>query len=261
MIHVAGTNGKTSVARIIEALLRAMGLRTGLMTSPALRDLTERMELDGEPISSGAFRGDLSADRAVPRDRGHRVRGRRWSADDHVRGGHGAWLRMFRRRPRLTWQWSRRAWGRWDATNVNEAEVAVITPIGMDHTDYLGDTLGKIAAEKAGIIKTGSTAVLAQQPPEVLAVLMQAADDASATVVLPEVDYELLARGLSVGGQVVTIRVADHVYEEVFCPCTAAIRPTTRRWRWLRSSRCWAACPSPRSWPRPWAVHSPAGSR
>jgi dihydrofolate synthase/folylpolyglutamate synthase len=106
--------------------------------------------------------------------------------------------------------------GRWDATNVNQAQVAVVTPIGMDHTDYLGDTLARIAAEKAGIIKCGATVVLAEQEPEALAVLMQAADDAGARVLLPGVDYEVRSRGLSVGGQVATIRIADHVYEEVF---------------------------------------------
>src|SRR5690606_713622 len=80
--------------------------------------------------------------------------------------------------------------GRWDATNVDAADVCVITPIGMDHTDYLGDTLAQIAAEKAGIIKPGSQVVLAAQQPEALAVLMQVADDAGATVLLPGVDYE-----------------------------------------------------------------------
>lgn len=216
VIHVAGTNGKTSVARIIEALLRAMGLRTGLMTSPALRDLTERMELDGEPISSERFVETY-----------RQIEPYLEIVDTESVAEGGPLMTMFEVVTALGYACFADApvdvavvetgmGGRWDATNVNEAEVAVIAPIGMDHTDYLGDTLGKIAAEKAGIIKTGSTAVLAQQPPEVLAVLMQAADDASATVVLPEVDYELLARGLSVGGQVVTIRVADHVYEEVF---------------------------------------------
>ncbi|MCB0900318.1 MAG: dihydrofolate synthase, partial [Actinobacteria bacterium] len=106
--------------------------------------------------------------------------------------------------------------GRWDATNVNTADVAVITPIGMDHNDYLGETLAEIAAEKAGIIKPGARVVLAHQQPEALAVLIQAADDAGATVLLPGTDYEVISRGLAVGGQVVTMRVADHVYEEVF---------------------------------------------
>jgi dihydrofolate synthase/folylpolyglutamate synthase len=216
VIHVAGTNGKTSVARIIESLLRAMDLRTGLMTSPALRDLTERLELDGEPISSERFVETY-----------RQIEPYLEMVDTESVAEGGPLMTMFEVVTGLGYACFADApvdvavvetgmGGRWDATNVNQAQVAVITPIGMDHTDYLGDTMAKIAAEKAGIIKAGSTVVLAQQPPEVLAVLMQAADDAGATVLLPGVDFELVARGLAVGGQAVTIRVADHVYEEVF---------------------------------------------
>lgn len=216
VIHVAGTNGKTSVCRIIETILRTSGLRTGLMTSPALRDLTERLAVDGEPLSADRFVEiyrqlepyvDMVDERSVARG------GPPMTMFEVVTAmGYAA----FADAPVDVSVVEAGMGGRWDATNVNQAQVSVITPIGMDHMDYLGDTLAQIAGEKAGIIKPGSTVVLAAQQPEALAVLMQAADDAGAHVLLPGVDYELVARGLAVGGQAVTIRVADRVFEEMF---------------------------------------------
>ena len=216
VIHVAGTNGKTSVARIIETLLRTMGLRTGLMTSPALRDLTERIEIDGEPVSTQRF---VDVYRQVEPyvemvDSASVSEGGPPMTMFEVITGLG--YALFADSPVDVAVVEAGMGGRWDATNVNAADVAVITPIGMDHTDYLGETLAEIAAEKAGIIKPGARVVLAHQQPEALAVLIQAADDAGATVLLPGTDYEVISRGLAVGGQVVTMRVADHVYEEVF---------------------------------------------
>jgi len=216
VIHVAGTNGKTSVARIIETLLRTMGLRTGLMTSPALRDLTERIEIDGEPVSTQRF---VDVYRQVEPylemvDTASVSEGGPPMTMFEVITGLG--YALFADSPVDVAVVEAGMGGRWDATNVNTADVAVITPIGMDHNDYLGETLAEIAAEKAGIIKPGARVVLAHQQPEALAVLIQAADDAGATVLLPGTDYEVISRGLAVGGQVVTMRVADHVYEEVF---------------------------------------------
>jgi dihydrofolate synthase/folylpolyglutamate synthase len=216
VIHVAGTNGKTSVCRIIEAVLRTSGLRTGLMTSPALRDLTERLAVDGEPVSTERFVEiyrqlepyvDMVDERSVA-DGGPPMT----MFEVVTAMGYAA----FADAPVDVAVVEAGMGGRWDATNVNQAHVAVITPIGLDHMDYLGDTLPQIAGEKAGIIKPGATVVLAAQQPEALAVLVQAADDAGAPVMLPGVDYELIARGLAVGGQAVTIRVADRVFEEMF---------------------------------------------
>ena len=216
VIHVAGTNGKTSVCRIIEQILRTSGLRTGLMTSPALRDLTERLQVDGEPLPTDQFVDiyrqvepylDMVDERSVA------AGGPPMTMFEVITGmGYAA----FADAPVDVAVVETGMGGRWDATNVNRADVAVITPIGMDHMDYLGDTLALIAGEKAGIIKPGATVVLAEQDPVALAVLMQAADDAQARVLLPGVDYELISRGLAVGGQSVTIRVADRVFEEMF---------------------------------------------
>jgi dihydrofolate synthase/folylpolyglutamate synthase len=216
VVHVAGTNGKTSVCRIIESLLRASGLRTGLMTSPALRDLTERLEVDGETVSTERF---------VETYRQIEPFLDMVDAESLAAGGPpmtmfevitGLGYACFADAPVDVAVVETGIGGRWDATNVSQAQVAVITPIGYDHMDYLGESLIEIAGEKAGIIKPGATVVLAQQEPQALSVLMQAADDAGAHVLLPGADYELLARGLAVGGQAVTIRVADRVFEEVF---------------------------------------------
>jgi dihydrofolate synthase/folylpolyglutamate synthase len=193
-----------------------MDLRTGLMTSPALRDLTERLEVDGAPVSGERF---VEVYRQIEPFLD--------IVDAESVAAGGPPLTMFEVVTVLGYALFADApvdvavveagmGGRWDATNVNSAEVAVITPVGMDHTDYLGTTLAEIAGEKAGIIKPGATVVLAEQEPEALVVLMEVADGAADAVLLPGVDYELVSRGLAVGGQVVTIRVEDHVYEEVF---------------------------------------------
>lgn len=216
VIHIAGTNGKTSVARIVEALLRIMDLRTGLMTSPALRDLTERLEVDGAPISTQRF---VATYRDIEPyldlvDTESLAQGGPPMTFFEVLTGMG--YAAFADAPVDVAVVETGMGGRWDATNVDAAQVAVITPIAMDHTEYLGDTLQAIAGEKAGIIKPGTTAVIAEQEPEALAVLLAAADVAQAKVLLPGTDFELISQGLAVGGQVVTIRVADHVYEEVF---------------------------------------------
>lgn len=215
-VHVAGTNGKTSVCRIVETVLRTSGLRTGMMTSPALRDLTERIEIDGEPISTERF---VEVYRQIEPY---------LDLVDAQSVAHGGPpMTMFEVVTALGYAAFADApvdvaiietgmGGRWDATNVNQAQVAVITPIGMDHTDYLGDTLAEIAGEKAGIVKPGATAVLAAQPPEVLAVLMEAVDEAGAHVMLPGGDFEVLSRGLAVGGQVVSLRVGDRQFDEMF---------------------------------------------
>jgi len=215
-IHVAGTNGKTSVCRIVETVLRTSGLRTGLMTSPALRDLTERIEIDGEPIDAQRFV-------EVYRDIEPYID----MVDAESVAAGGPAMTMFEVVTALGYAAFADApvdvaiietgmGGRWDATNVNQAQVAVITPIGLDHTDYLGDTLAEIAGEKSGIIKPGATVVIAPQEPEALTVLMAAVDEAGAHAMLPGVDYEVLARGLAVGGQAVTLRVGDRKFEEMF---------------------------------------------
>lgn len=216
VIHIAGTNGKTSVARIVESLLRAFGVRTGMTTSPALRDLTERIALDGDPISARRF---VETHREVAPYVA--------LVDEESLASGGPPMTMFEVLTGMAFACFADApagvavveagmGGRWDATNVCRSTVGVITPIALDHTDYLGSTLSAIAGEKAGIIGDGGLVVLAEQDPAALAVLMDVADERGARVRLPGLDYEVLSRGLAVGGQVMSLRVADEVFEEVF---------------------------------------------
>ena len=164
VIHVTGTNGKTSTARMIESLLRAQGLRTGLLTSPHLIDARERICLDGVPVDTERFLRtwrDIEPYVAL--------------VDANSMADDGVPLSFFEATTALAFVAFADApvdvavievgmGGTWDATNVANGAVAVITPIDLDHADYLGDTIALIAAEKAGIIKEESFAVLAAQP-------------------------------------------------------------------------------------------------
>src|SRR4051812_7404461 len=172
-IHLTGTNGKTSTARMIDELLRAFGLRSGRYTSPHLSRVTERIVLDGEPVSDRTFvegYRELEPYLKVIDDRFETP------------------LSFFEIVTALAYSVFADApidvavvevglGGTWDNTNVIDAEVAVVTPIGLDHVQYLGDTVAKIAAEKAGIIKPGAVAVLAAQPTEAAAELLRRAGE------------------------------------------------------------------------------------
>ena len=163
VITIAGTNGKSSTARMVDSLLRSFGLRTGLYTSPHLVDPRERMCLEGEPIEAGrlldAWR-DIAPYVAI--------------VDQNSTADGGTTLSYFEVMTALAYAAFADApvdvavievgmGGSWDATNVADAAVAVITPIGLDHTEYLGETLTEIAEEKAGVIKAGATVVVGQQ--------------------------------------------------------------------------------------------------
>ncbi|MCI0686504.1 MAG: bifunctional folylpolyglutamate synthase/dihydrofolate synthase [Sporichthyaceae bacterium] len=214
VIHVTGTNGKTSTARMVESLLRAFGLRTGLFTSPHVDSMTERIALDGEPIDPQRFVTayediepylrlvDERSD--VPVSFFEAITGLAYAAFADapvdvsvVEVGLG---------------------GRWDATNTADAQVAVVTPIDLDHTRYLGGTIEAIAVEKAGIIKPGSVAVLAQQRMPAAEVLLRAAVDAKATVARESIEFGVAHRELAMGGQVLTLQGLAGVYEGIFLP-------------------------------------------
>lgn len=222
VIHVTGTNGKTSTARMIEALLRGFGLHTGLITSPHLSDLRERIRLDGEPIGLEDFL--RVHDEVAPVLR---------MADEASELEGGPALSFFEVMTALGFAAFADApvdvaivevgmGGTWDATNVADGQVAVITPVGMDHSDYLGDTLADIAAEKAGIIKPAATVVLSAQAPEALEVLMSGAAQMEATAALEGVHFGVLDRAVAVGGQLLTLRGLGGDYSEVFLPLFGA---------------------------------------
>ncbi|MFG3227555.1 bifunctional folylpolyglutamate synthase/dihydrofolate synthase [Kitasatospora sp. NPDC048194] len=214
-IHITGTNGKTSTARMIEQLLNTFELRTGRYTSPHVETVTERISLDGAPISPERFvevYRDIEpyvqmvdAAQPVPMSFFEVLTGMAYAAFADapvevavVEVGMG---------------------GSWDATNVIDGAVAVITPIGLDHTDKLGETTGEIAVEKSGIIKTGAIAVVAQQPLDAAQTILRRAVEVDATVAREGMEFGVIRRELAVGGQLVTLRgLGGEEYEDLFIP-------------------------------------------
>ncbi|MET7679918.1 folylpolyglutamate synthase/dihydrofolate synthase family protein [Streptomyces sp. NPDC005423] len=213
-IHLTGTNGKTSTARMVEALLGAFELRTGRYTSPHVQSITERISLDGAP---------LSAERFIETYRDIQPYVEMVDAQQEFR------LSFFEVLTAMAYAAFADApvdvavvevgmGGSWDATNVIDADVAVITPIDLDHTDRLGGTPGEIAGEKSGIIKQGATVILAQQPVDAAQVLLKKAVETDATVAREGLEFGVLSRSVAVGGQLLTLRGLGGEYEGIFLP-------------------------------------------
>ena len=225
-IHIAGTNGKTSVARMIDALLTALDRRTGRTTSPHLQSAVERIAIDNVPISPARYVETYCEIEPFVQ-----------MVDAESQADGGPAMSKFEVLTAMAFAAFADApvdiaivecgmGGRWDATNVIDAPVAVITPIGIDHAEYLGDTLAKIAAEKAGIIAAprgdvvpvDTVAVIGQQAPEAMAVLLAAALRADAAVAREDSEFAVLSRQVAVGGQVIELQGLGGVYSEIFLP-------------------------------------------
>ncbi|MFF5991653.1 bifunctional tetrahydrofolate synthase/dihydrofolate synthase [Prauserella flavalba] len=217
VIHVAGTNGKSSTARMIEALLTRMGLRVGRYTSPHLQLVTERISIDGAPISAekyvATYRDIAPFVSMVDRGAG---------PDDPLMSKFEVLTAIafaaFADAPVEVAVLETGLGGTWDATNVADGQVAVITPIGIDHVEYLGGDRTSIAGEKAGIIKQGSVAVLAEQEPDAERVLLERTVEVDATVARAGSEFGVLARDVAVGGQLLRLQGLGGVYEEIFLP-------------------------------------------
>lgn len=218
VVHVTGTNGKTSTSRIAESLLRAHGLRTGLFTSPHLERFTERIMIDGEPI----------ADAAVA-DAWDEIEPFIDLVDAQLREEGDAALTFFELLTVLAFVAFADApvdvavievgmGGSWDSTNTADGDVAVIAPIGLDHMDRLGSTLAEIATVKSGIIKPEAAVVSAAQSPEAERVLRAAAAAAGATIAFEGSDFALTADRLAVGGQLLDVRGLAGEYAELYLP-------------------------------------------
>ncbi|MEO5876567.1 MAG: Mur ligase family protein [Streptosporangiaceae bacterium] len=214
VIHITGTNGKTTTGRFVETLLRERGLRTGLLTSPHLSEMRERIAIDGEPISEERF-AETFADIEPYVQMIDEKHGRRLSFFEVLTAMAYA---AFADAPVDVAVVEVGMGGTWDATNVVEAAVAVITPIGLDHTDYLGDTIEDIALEKAGIIKPGSIAVIAQQEPAAAEVLLRHASEVGAQVVREGLEFGVIRRDLAFGGQMLDLQGLHGTYDEIFLP-------------------------------------------
>jgi dihydrofolate synthase/folylpolyglutamate synthase len=218
VIHLTGTNGKTSTSRMIDTLLRTVNLRTGRFTSPHVERMSERICIDGEPLSDEAFVqafNDVAAythlvdsEQDYPLSFFETIVGMAYSAFADapvdvavVEVGMG---------------------GAWDATNVADGTVAVVLPIAIDHANYLGDSPAVIAVEKAGIIKPGALAVLAEQEPAVAVVLLERAAEVGATVAREGIEFGVTSRVPAVGGQVVSLQGLRQQYDDLFLPLYGA---------------------------------------
>jgi len=225
-IHVAGTNGKTSVVRMIDALLTALHRRTGRTISPHLQSAVERISIDGEPISPATYvatYAEIEPFVALVDAQSEAAGGPAMSKFEVVTAMAFA---AFAEAPIDVAVVEVGMGGRWDATNVVNAPVAVITPIGLDHADYLGETIAEIAGEKAGIITrqtddlvpTDTVAVIARQEPEAMEVLLAEAVRADAAVAREDSEFRVLSRQIAVGGQLLELQGLGGVYPEIFLP-------------------------------------------
>ena len=217
-VHITGTNGKTSTARMIDAVLTAFGVRVGRFTSPHLIDVRERISIEGIPISREAFIAawnDIAPYVEMVDTKSVAAGGVRLSFFEVFTA---LALAAFADHPVDAGVIEVGMGGTWDATNLIEAGVSVIMPIDLDHTKWLGSTIREIAEEKAGIIKPGQIVVIAEQPEEALEVLLDRAREVDAIVRLEGRDFELLDRQMGVGGQLVTVRTPSATYTDVFVP-------------------------------------------
>jgi dihydrofolate synthase/folylpolyglutamate synthase len=210
-VHITGTNGKTTTVRVLTELLTALGLKVGAYTSPHLQRVNERMSIDGEPISDDALDEMLYAVSLVEQSVGVEPSyfdvvtsaAFRWFADEAVdvavvEVGMG---------------------GTWDATNVVDGQVAVVTNVTVDHVDYLGPTREQIAQEKAGIVKPGATLVLGETDPNLQAIFEARG---AARVFRRDVDFGVRRNVLAIGGRLVDFRSPGAEYPDVFLPLHGA---------------------------------------
>ena len=213
-IHIGGTNGKTTTSRMIDSLLFEMGLRTGRFTSPHLESYLERIAINTQPIDAKALIfsfNDISAYLDLMDTKfEHPI--------SFFEAITALAFAAFAEHPIDVGVIEVGMGGLWDATNVVDADVSVIMPIGLDHTEYLGETLTEIAQTKAGIIKEGGFVVLAQQEPECAVELLKQAALVGADVAREGIEYSVISRSIAVGGQLLTIQGAKDVYSDIFIP-------------------------------------------
>jgi dihydrofolate synthase / folylpolyglutamate synthase len=223
-IHVTGTNGKTSTTRMIDSLLRAHGLRVGRYTSPHLETVRERITIEGQPIAEDGFVSVYNevAPLADLVDGKSAATGEHYDRVTYFELTTAMAFAAFADAPVDVAAVEVGLGGAWDSTNVLRAGVCVITPIGLDHTELLGDTLGEIAFEKAGIIHPGATLVCALQDDEAMRVIVERCAEVGATLVREGSNFGVIERTLAVGGQVLRLQGLGGPYEEVFLPLHGA---------------------------------------
>ncbi|MBP6187192.1 MAG: bifunctional folylpolyglutamate synthase/dihydrofolate synthase [Rhodoluna sp.] len=218
VIHVTGTNGKTTTTRIIERILRELGLRTGRFTSPHLVRLNERMAIDGEPVGDQQLAevwADIEPILAM--------------VDAELEAAGDTKLTFFEALAVLGFAVFADApvdvlvlevgmGGEWDSTNVADGDVAVFTPISIDHAERLGDTVAEIAKTKSGIIKPGAIVVSSEQPAEAIAVLEAKTAEVAERIAVYGRDFEILDVEPDVAGQRFSLKTLTSDYRDLFLP-------------------------------------------
>ena len=211
-IHVTGTNGKTTTARLAAAIACAHGLTTGLFTSPHLASVTERFEICGDPMAEEAFGEEFEHLLAYLRTVDERV-----GRVTYFEALTALAYLSFADAPVALGVFEVGMGGTWDATNLVSGDVAVICPIGLDHPQ-LGSTIAQVTGEKAGIIKQGKVAVVREQEDEALEVIRQRCEEQIATLLLEGRDWELADLTPAVGGQAIAIRSLHATYDDILLP-------------------------------------------
>ena len=217
-IHIAGTNGKTTISRMIDALMTELGYRTGRFTSPHLESFLERISIKGSPIDPAEFIKNYN-DIALYLDL---IDSKHHHQISYFEALTALAFVAFAEHPVDVGIIEAGLGGEWDATNVVQSQVSVMTPIGLDHMDYLGDSLEEIAQTKAGIFKPESNVVLAAQTPEVAKVLMAQVAKVSAIPFREGVEFSIANRAIAVGGQMISINGLYGLIEDIFLPLYGA---------------------------------------
>jgi len=211
-IHVTGTNGKTTTARIAAAVSCAHGLTTGLYTSPHLLSVTERFQVCGRPIAEDEFAEEY--DHLLPFLQTVDARGERVTYFEALTALAYLW---FADKPVSAAVFEVGMGGAWDATNLVAGDVAVLCPIALDHPE-LGSTVEEVATEKAGIIKPGKTVVCREQPNQAMDVIRARCAEYEAELLVEATAFETVDRRPAVGGQQLAVRTPRATYDELFLP-------------------------------------------
>jgi dihydrofolate synthase / folylpolyglutamate synthase len=211
-IHITGTNGKTTTARVATTIACAHGLATGLYTSPHLLSVTERLQVCGRPIGEDEFGGEY--EHLLPYLQAVDARGQRVTYFEALTALAYLW---FADKPVALGVFEVGMGGTWDATNLVGGDVAVLCPIALDHPE-LGSTVEQVATEKAGIIKPGKTVVCRDQVDEAMRVIRARSEEYEAELLLEGRDFELASRAQAVGGQQLVIRTPSATYDDLFLP-------------------------------------------
>jgi dihydrofolate synthase/folylpolyglutamate synthase len=213
-IHVGGTNGKTTTSRMIDSMLFEMGLRTGRFTSPHLESYLERISINGQPINAAELifsYNDISPYLDL-------IDSKFENPISFFEAITALAFAAFAEHPIDVGVIEVGMGGEWDATNVVQAGVSVITPIGLDHTEYLGNTITEIAQTKGGILKPGGFGVFAQQVPDAAIELLRKSAEVGIDVAREGVEYSLASRAVAVGGQLISISGLNESFDDIFLP-------------------------------------------